>query len=97
MDCMLYLQHQQLAAQQKVRYHSLDGNWFLNAAPGPAIEQYSSLIYDLALRRELINTAEFLQHSSFDLGQEDITANDIIEETENKLFQILLFLLNFYD
>ena len=51
----------------------------INAAPGPAIEEYSSLIYDLALRRELINTAEFLQHSSFDLGQEDITANDIIE------------------
>ena len=60
----------------------------INAAPGPAIEEYSSLIYDLALRRELINTAEFLQHSSFDLGQEDVTANDIIEETENKLFQI---------
>ena len=56
----------------------------INAAPGPAIEEYSSLIYDLALRRELINTAAFLRHSSFDLGQEDITANDIIEETENK-------------
>ena len=60
----------------------------INAAPGPAIEEYSSLIYDLALRRELINTAEYLQFSSFDLSQDDITANDIIEETENKLFQI---------
>ena len=30
-----------------------------------AIEEYSSLIYDLALRRKLINTAEFLQHSIF--------------------------------
>ena len=50
--------------------------------------EYSSLIYDLALRRKLIDTAEYLQHSSFDLGKEDITANDIIEETENKLFQI---------
>jgi len=60
----------------------------INAAPGPAIEEYSSLIYDLALRRKLIDTAEYLQHSSFDLGKEDITANDIIEETENKLFQI---------
>ena len=53
----------------------------INAAPGPAIEEYSSLIYDLALRRRLIDTAEYLQHSSFDLGKEDITANDIIEET----------------
>ena len=48
----------------------------------------SSLIYDLALRRKLIGSAEFLQHSSFDLSQDDMTANDIIEETENKLFQI---------
>ena len=60
----------------------------INAAPGPAIEEYSSLIYDLALRRKLIGTAEFLQHSSFDLSQDDMSANDIIEETENKLFQI---------
>ena len=60
----------------------------INAAPGPAIEEYSSFIYDLALRRKLIGTAEFLQHSSFDLSQDDMTANDIIEETENKLFQI---------
>ena len=35
-----------------------------------------------------MGTAEFLQHSSFDLSQDDMTANDIIEETENKLFQI---------
>jgi hypothetical protein len=36
------------------------------AAPGPAIEENSSLIYDLALRRELIYTAEFPSPSSFD-------------------------------
>ena len=60
----------------------------INAAPGPAIEEYSSIIYDLALRRKLISTAEFLQFSSYDLSDEDIKANDIIEETENQLFQI---------
>ena len=60
----------------------------INAAPGPAIEEYSSIIYDLALRRKLITTAEFLQFSSYDLSDEDIKANDIIEETENQLFQI---------
>ena len=60
----------------------------INSAPSPAIEEYSSMIYDLALRRKLIDTAEYLQYSSHDLSQEDITANDIIEETENQLFQI---------
>ena len=60
----------------------------INSAPSPAIEEYSSMIYDLALRRRLIDTAEYLQYSSHDLSQEDITANDIIEETENQLFQI---------
>jgi len=62
----------------------------INSAPSPAIEEYSAMIYDLALRRKLINTAEYLQYSSHDLSQEDITANDIIEETENQLFQIEL-------
>ena len=60
----------------------------INAAPEPAIEEYSSIIHDLALRRKLISTAEFLQFSSYDLSNEDIRANDIIEETENQLFQI---------
>ena len=60
----------------------------INSAPSPAIEEYSSMIYDLALRRKLIDTAEYLQYSSHDLSQEDTTANDIIEETENQLFQI---------
>jgi len=60
----------------------------MNAAPNQLIDDLSIMIYDLALRRQLIDTAEFLEYTSYDLSQEDKTANDIIEETENKLFQI---------
>ena len=44
-------------------------------------------IYELSLRRQLIDTAEFLEHSSYALN-EDKNVSEIIENTEIKLYEI---------
>ena len=58
-----------------------------NAAHSLVIKEVADEIYELSLRRQLIDTAEFLEHSSYALN-EDKNVSEIIENTEIKLYEI---------
>ena len=56
-------------------------NLVANAAHSLVIKEVANEIYELSLRRQLIYTAEFLEHSSYALN-EDKNVAEIIEDTE---------------
>ena len=62
-------------------------NLVANAAHSLVIREVADEIYELSLRRQLIDTAEFLEHSSYALN-EDKNVSEIIENTEIKLYEI---------
>ena len=51
------------------------------------IKDVANEIYELSLRRQLIQTAETLEHSSYALN-EDREVSEIIEDTEIQLYEI---------
>ena len=62
-------------------------NLVANATHSLVVKEVANEIYELSLRRQLIQTAEFLEHSSFALS-EDREVSQIIEDTEIKLYEI---------
>ena len=62
-------------------------NLVTNAAHSLVIKEVANEIYELSLRRQLIKTAEFLEHSSYALN-EDKEVSEIIENTEIRLYDI---------
>ena len=58
-----------------------------NAAHSLVIKDVANEIYELSLRRQLIQTAETLEHSSYALN-EDREVSEIIEDTEIQLYEI---------
>ena len=62
-------------------------NLVANATHSLVVKEVANEIYELSLRRQLIQTAEFLEHSSFALS-EDREVSKIIEDTEIKLYEI---------
>jgi replicative DNA helicase len=58
-----------------------------NAAHSLVIKDVANEIYELSLRRQLIQTAENLEHSSYALN-EDREVSEIIEDTEIQLYEI---------
>ena len=62
-------------------------NLVTNAAHSLVIKEVANEIYELSLRRQLIKTAEFLEHSSYALN-EDKEVSEIIENTEIRLYEI---------
>lgn len=50
-------------------------------------EHYANLLYELFLRRQLINLGEDMVNQAYDQNVET-TANDLVEATEQKLFQL---------
>ena len=62
-------------------------NLVTNAAHSLVIKEIANEIYELSLRRQLIETAEFLEHSSYALN-EDKEVSEIIENTEIRLYEI---------
>jgi replicative DNA helicase len=66
-------------------------NYFIslvaNATHSLVIKDVANEIYELSLRRQLIQTAENLEHSSYALN-EDREVSEIIEDTEIQLYEI---------
>ena len=58
-----------------------------NAAHSLVIKDVANEIYELSLRRQLIQTAETLEYSSYALN-EDREVSEIIEDTEIQLYEI---------
>ena len=58
-----------------------------NATHSLIIKDVANEIYELSLRRQLIQTAESLEHSSYALS-EDREVSSIIEDTEIQLYEI---------
>jgi len=58
-----------------------------NASHSLVIKDVANEIYELSIRRQLIQTAESLEHSSYALN-EDREVSEIIEETEIQLYEI---------
>jgi replicative DNA helicase len=52
------------------------------------VQDYAEIVYDLALRRKLITLGEVMLDKSYNANLENLKTKEIIEDTENSLFQL---------